>query len=52
MAADEPAAGTPPEPPRDEAPPVGRSWGRLYAVVVAWLVVTVALLTFLTWAYR
>ena len=30
----------------------GRSWGRLYGLVIAWLAVTIALLTLLTWAYR
>ena len=30
----------------------GRSWRRLYAVVLAWLAVVVVLLTLLTWAYR
>ena len=51
MAADPPS---PPEGdgPDDEAPPVGGSWGRLYAVVLAWLAVVVVLLALLTWAYR
>jgi hypothetical protein len=52
MAADDDSA-----PPKEggapaEAPPVGRSWGRLYAVVLVALGVTVLLLTLLTWAYR
>ena len=52
MAADDDPAPPPPGRERDEAPPVGASWGRLYAVVVAWLAVLVILLTLLTWAYR
>ena len=44
----------------DKAPPAGgreregdgRSWGRFYAVVLAWLAVVVLLLTLLTWVYR
>ncbi len=44
MAADD---HPPPAPEED-----GRSFRRLYAVVLAWLAVTVILLTLLTWAYR
>jgi hypothetical protein len=53
MAADPPSPA-PPDGDRqdDEVPPVGGSWGRLYAVVLASLAVTVALLALLTWAYR
>jgi|WetSurMetagenome_2_1015567.scaffolds.fasta_scaffold1499795_2 hypothetical protein len=47
MAADDDSA--PGRPARDED---GRSWRGLYALVLAGLVVTVVLLTLLTWAYR
>jgi hypothetical protein len=46
----DPAAGA--GPPADAAPPVGRSWGRLYAVVIAWLAAVVVFLALLSWAYR
>jgi hypothetical protein len=53
MAADPPPPASPDgEGPDDEVPPVGGSWGRLYAVVLASLAVAVALLALLTWAYR
>ncbi len=51
MAAEDPSAPAPPK-SDDVRDDDRRPWGRFYAVVLAWLAVTVLLLTLLTWAYR
>ena len=40
-----------PELPTDERPPLLGSWGRVYAVIVAWLVLCIAGLAWLTLAF-
>lgn len=41
-----------PHTPEEEPPPLLGSWPRLYALVIGWLAVTIALLLLLTRSYR